>query len=209
MFLLSEGCGYIPHSTTWQVHHQRGTLKLCGRSKTKPKYETTLYTCNIRCQSTVEVTKSMCPQLKKRIELSLFDHAQRTIYSPQHIEILDPLLTTLGFSIQIIVNGEVISVLDYKTPDQEVELTAPEGESEIQLHILVENQGRVNYANYETSMMDSQRKGNNVTKPKFYTDSSSKPNPHLIKIFVKSTNYKGQRFLVLHRHRCLEKSYLF
>ena len=89
----------------------------------------------------------------------------------------DQPLTALSFSIQIIVNEVVISVLDYKTPDKEVELTAPEGESEIQLHILVENQGRVNYANYETPMMNNQRRGNNVTKLKFYTESSLKHNP--------------------------------
>ena len=52
-------------------------------------------------------------------------------------------------------------MLDHTVPDQEVELTAPEGQSEIQLHIMVENQGRVNYADYGTSVLNNQRRGKN------------------------------------------------
>ena len=64
-------------------------------------------------------------------------------------------------SIQILVNGEVIAVLDHTVPDQEVELAAPEGQSEIQLHIMVENQGRVNYTDYGTAVLNNQRRGKN------------------------------------------------
>ena len=107
-----------------------------------------------------------------------------------------------AYAFQVIVNNKVVSVLECKEENQVVSM--PDVEGEVMLDILVENRGRVNYADYKSEALDDQRKGLTSTwilfdlSPRVWSDSpklshvvlrvSSEQNPRNNKILTADTN---------------------
>ncbi|XP_060553818.1 beta-galactosidase-1-like protein 2 isoform X2 [Ruditapes philippinarum] len=60
---------------------------------------------------------------------------------------------------QIYIDGSEVAVIDWKSNNKTVKLQADGSKSERRLDILVENNGRVNYAKEETGILNSERKG--------------------------------------------------
>ncbi|KAL3887320.1 hypothetical protein ACJMK2_027262 [Sinanodonta woodiana] len=62
---------------------------------------------------------------------------------------------------QVIINGKEISVLDWKSTENNLEINIPQDylSAENILDILVENHGRVNFAPFGTNILNTQRKG--------------------------------------------------
>ena len=56
----------------------------------------------------------------------------------------------------MMVNGKVVSILEWKVADQVAEVP---GSGEVTLDVLVENLGRVNYADFQSPVLNNQRKG--------------------------------------------------
>jgi len=62
--------------------------------------------------------------------------------------------------LQVLVNGRQIDVVDWSTTGHVTELDLrPQGHGSVLLQIVVENCGRVNYADFNSSVLNNQRKG--------------------------------------------------
>ena len=59
--------------------------------------------------------------------------------------------------LQVLINGREVDSFDSRDPNHVTNLTLTSDES--QLDILVDNMGRVNYADYESPLLNEQRKG--------------------------------------------------
>jgi len=58
---------------------------------------------------------------------------------------------------QVLVNGEAVETVDWTMHDHVIMLRSQPGMNRIDL--LVENCGRVNFADFDSSLLNSQRKG--------------------------------------------------
>jgi len=61
--------------------------------------------------------------------------------------------------LKVLLNGEEVESVDWTRRDHVTSLHPQPGMN--QIDVVVENCGRVNYADYNSSLLDSQRKGQN------------------------------------------------